>query len=90
MSHRWGIGLLLGVLVLAAVALRVASEPHMARPVDLVTVRPSLHAVGPGVEVIPYQFAVESPTPACSSVPDGELCLIIGTGNATPAPKTFT
>lgn len=90
MSHRRGIGLLLGVLVVAAVFLWNAREPRMARPVDLVTLRTPLHAAGPGVEVVPYQFAVESPTPACSSAPAGGLCLIIGTGNATLAPKTFT
>ena len=89
-SHFWGVGLLLGMALLFAAYLWSARESNAVKPVDVVMGSPSLQGSHTSIEIVPYQHDIERVEPTCPIAPAAELCLIIGTRNATPAPMTFT
>ncbi len=89
-ARFWGIGLLVGIVLLASVYLWSTRESPSAHPVNVVTVWPPIHPSSSGVEVVPVQYEFEFKLPPCPTTDTGQLCLIIGTGNVTPASANFT
>ncbi len=90
-SCVWGVGLLLGCVVLFATYLWFIRESTAVQPVRIVTLRPMLDTPETSLEVVPYQHEIEPSQPDCSATTTvGGICFIIGTGNPAPAPMTFT
>ena len=90
LSHVLGVGLLLGMALLFSAYLWSSRESHTVKPVTLVTLRPPQQEFSSNIEIVPYQHEIESVASPCPTADAGQLCLIIGTRNATPNPMTFT
>jgi len=88
LSYFLGVALLLVSALLISASRWSSRESHVAKPVTIATLRAPLHGVSSNIEIVPYQHAAEAVTPLCPATE--RLCLVIGTGNATPETTTFT
>lgn len=86
----WLAGLLLGMTLFVAHSIWNSPATHPVQPVRVIELGAQSPTSGVTVQIVPYQFDLQSNRPDCPATQTEQLCLVIGTGSASPQPMTFT